>query len=134
MTIKCTRVPQKNCASYLAAKAMLTRPPLTPQEIFDLADFGPVKSRMTKLSVAVRNGWLIELPGGRMIVSEFAQEHFNAPAPEPEYEGEPATPRVNVNAGLPLSAKWHLNSKGNRPGALDSSLKAMPSHFAKVQS
>lgn len=130
--ITCTRVPQKNCASYLAAKAMLTRPPLTPQEIFELADFGPVKSRMTKLSVAIRNGWLIELPGGRMIVSEFAQEHFNAPAPEPEYEGQLATPRVNVNAGLPLSAKYRPNPRGLRPDAMDNSRTAMPSVYAKV--
>lgn len=132
MTFKCTRVPASDHPSYIAAKAMLNRPPLSPQEVLALADFGPVGARMAKLSGALRDRWLIELPGGRIIASEFAQEHFDQPEPAPKYVGTTATPRENLHAMEPLSRKYHLNVKGLRLDAPDCSIQAKPSHFGKV--
>lgn len=132
MTFKCTRVPDPGHPSYIAARAMLNRPPLSAQEVLALADFGPEKTRMAKLRDALRNRWLIEIPGGRIIASEFAQEHFDHPQPAPEFAGSLATPRENLHATEPLNPKHRLNPRGFRQDALDNSLSAMPSHFAKV--
>lgn len=132
MTFKCTRVPDPSHPSYIAAKAMLNRPPLSAQEVLALADFGPEKTRMAKLRDALRNRWLIEIPGGRIIASEFAQDHFDQPQPVAKFAGTTATSRENVNAMKPLSLKHRLNPRGLRADALDNSLAAMPSHFAKV--
>lgn len=132
MTFKCTRVPDPGHPSYIAAKAMLNRPPLSAQEVLTLADFGPEKTRMAKLRDALRSRWLIEIPGGRIIASEFAQDHFDQPEPVATYVGTAATSRENVHAFAPLSAKHRLNPRGTRPDAFDNSLGAMPSHFAKV--
>lgn len=132
MTFKCTRVPDPGHPSYIAAKAMLNRPPLSAQEVLTLADFGPEKTRMAKLRDALRSRWLIEIPGGRIIASEFAQDHFDQPQPAPKFAGSVATPRVNVHATEPLNPKHRLNPRGFREDAPDCSVKACPSFFWKA--
>lgn len=130
MTFKCTRVPDPGHPSYIAAKAMLNRPPLSAQEVLALADFGPEKTRMAKLRDALRSRWLIEIPGGRIIASEFAQDHFDQPQPAPKFSGNMATPRENLRVMKPLSPKHYLNIKGPRADAPD--VRAYPSHYART--
>jgi hypothetical protein len=131
-SVICVRAPQKDHPSYIAAEAMLQRAPLRIEEVFQLADFGPIGQRLAKLNATIDSGWLQYVPGGRLIVSQFAVDHFRKRPPAEKYVGSLATPRENLHAMEPLSSKHRLNPRGNRPGALDNSLTAIPSHFGKV--
>lgn len=132
MTIQCTRVPAPDHPSYIAAKAMLHSGPLRPEQVFELADFGPIRNRLARLNPTIDSGWLQYVPGGRLIVSQFAVDHFNTKPPAPKWEGEVVPPREPMPF-KPMSAKHRPDTRGRRPDAMDNSLAAMPSHWAKAQ-
>jgi hypothetical protein len=130
--VVCVRAPAPDHPAYLAARAMLQCPPLRVEEVFQLADFGPISQRLAKLNPHIDSGWLQYVPGGRLIVSQFAVDHFNKRSSAEKFEGSLATPRENVHAFTPLSPKHRLNPRGTRADAWDNSTRAIPSHHAKV--
>lgn len=137
MTSKKKGTPSTESAAFRAALQMYVHGPQTSESILLLVDFGNTPGRQSAgLIRAMQTGWLIEI-GGRVHISDYARHYFDGTEPEPQVPkpptGDVATPRVNVNAGLPLSAKYRLNVRGLRVDAMDNSHSAMPSHYAKGQ-
>ena len=130
-SVICVRAPQKDHPSYIAAEAMLQRAPLRIEEVFQLSDFGPIGQRLAKLNATIDSGWLQYVPGGRLIVSQFAVDHFRKRPPAEKYVGSLATPRA-VPAFKPKVPQLRAASRGLRADAPDCSVKAIPSHFGKV--
>lgn len=126
-------LPSKVSPTYIAGRALHANGSCTRAQLLLLANFGATELlQAARLRRAMDNGWLVEHPDGLIGLSLRLREHFAEVEPTPVMVGMTATPRVNVNAGLPLSAKYHLNTKGLRPGAMDNSREAMPSVYAKV--
>lgn len=131
--MKPIRTPSPKESSYLAGKKIYNDGPMPPTELFKLVDFGLRNSdRWETLERATKAGWLAVLQDGNVDLTEVSCRHYDNEAATKPVVGKIATPRVNVNAGLPLSAKYRLNPRGLRPGAMDNSRAAMPSVYAKV--
>lgn len=127
-------VPGSNSAAYIAGRAIYARGPASQEQIFGYASFGKTSGAQTyNLGKAIANGWLIEIEG-LVGLTEKARHYYAGTEPEPQEMGSLATPPTNVNAMRTLSAKYRLNPRGLRPNAMDNSLRAMPSHYAKAQS
>lgn len=133
MTSKKKGTPSNTSTAFFAAQAMRLHGPQTRQSILLLADFGNTPGRQAdNLKRSMLSGWLAE-QDGVISLSAYALHYFDG-EPEPETvkapQGSMATPRENVNAMLPLSAKHRPNVRGMRLDAPD--VRQYPSHYAKV--
>lgn len=134
MTTHIKGVPGTNSAAYIAGRAIYARGPVNHEQLFSLARFGVTAgAQSSNLKKAVDNGWLVD-DEGVVRLSDRAQHYYAGTEPEPKPMGSLATPRENVNAGLPMTARHRPDTRGRRQDAMDNSLAAMPSHYARVAS
>lgn len=125
-------VPGVNSAAHIAGRAIYARGPVNHDQLFSLARFGVTTgAQSSNLKKAVDNDWLVD-DEGVVRLSDRAQHYYAGTEPEPKQMGSLATPRENVNAMVALSSKYFINSKGLRNDAPDCSVKAFPSHYARV--
>lgn len=126
-------IPGNNWAGYIAAHALRARGSTNHKQLFSVAPFGAIAgAQMANLKRAIESGWLVALSDNLVGLSERAQHYYAGTEPAPKEMGSLATPHENVNAIRPLSARYRINPRGMRADAMDNSLKAMPSHHAKV--
>jgi hypothetical protein len=132
-SLKIKGVPGPTSAAYIAGRSLFARGPGTREQVFQYARFGITAGAETaNLNRAIENGWLVALTDNLVGLSDRAQHYYAGTEPAPKEMGSLATPRENVNAMKPLSARYRINPRGLRADAMDNSLKAMPSHHAKV--
>jgi hypothetical protein len=130
--MKPIRIPSKRESSYLAGKQIYADGPMLPAALFKLVDFGPRPSdRQESLDRAVRAGWLDLLADGSVDLTEASCNYYDKEAPANKPQGSMATPR-EVKPFRPMSPQYRVNSRGLRADAPDCSVKAIPSHYAKV--
>lgn len=133
MTRHIKGVPGNMSAAHIAGRAIYARGPSSKEQVLGYASFGATSGAQEyNLGKAITSGWFVDL-GGLIGLTDRAQHYYAGTEPEPKAMGSLATAR-EVKPFRPMSPQYRVSSRGPRADAPDCSVKAMPSHFAKVQS
>lgn len=131
MTKQIKGVPGNMSAAHIAGRTIYARGPSSKEQVLSYTSFGATSGAQDyNLGKAISTGWFVDL-GGMIDLSDRAKHYYAGTEPEPKAMGSLATPRENVNAGLPMSAKHRPDTRGRRD-VPDYSVRAIPSTYAKV--
>jgi hypothetical protein len=112
------RTPAPGEIPHTAGEYLYKHGSCTEAELLLAVNFGSDRhERAVALQSAIRSGWLIETPRGKIACSPAATDYYDAQSEKPkeEYVGQIApAPTRNVFAGSGLSKKYQINSRGTR--------------------
>jgi hypothetical protein len=124
------RIPGRDTAPYKAAQYLYEEGPKSERDLLQAVDFGVSYKERDNLQRAIRSGWLVTTPDGRIVCSDVALDHFDTRPTVEKYIGTPAGPRIiDVMNRPPYKPAKPLR----RADALDCSVRAIPSFYGKDQ-
>jgi hypothetical protein len=125
-------IPSKDHPTYHAARLIYAEGSKTEQQLWsgECGFHERADCRAKQLERAIALNWLQRLPDGRIALADSTVEFFDTEPPKPKPKGQVAGPRI---IDVMNRAAYKPARQIRRADAWDNSVRAIPSHYAKVR-